>query len=145
MSIPLDWVNRYVSVAGHHWPYICSRIHSWYHVDCPEWVDLYNDLGDGHHSEKVNNYTLNTKLNTAILRSYLKHKVILNTKLNTVFFPQLHKRDLNTVYIFLFFNVRLLSLLRGHSFFHPRHNGQWPPTSKDFLSQILSITFIFLS
>ena len=25
-------------------------------------------------------------------------------------------------------------------FFHPRHNGQWPPTSKDFLSQILSIT-----
>ena len=22
-------------------------------------------------------------------------------------------------------------------FFHPRHNGQWPPTSKDFLSQIL--------
>ena len=27
-------------------------------------------------------------------------------------------------------------------FFHPRHNGQWPPTSNDFLSQILSITFI---
>ena len=40
----------------------------------------------------------------------------------------------------LFFNVRLLSVLRGHSFFHPRHNGQWPPNSKDFLSQILSIT-----
>ena len=35
-----------------------------------------------------------------------------------------------------FFSVRLLSVLRGHSFFHPRHNGQWPPTSKDFLSQI---------
>ena len=32
-----------------------------------------------------------------------------------------------------------------HSFFSSRHNGQWPPTSKDFLSQILSITFIFLS
>ena len=30
-------------------------------------------------------------------------------------------------------------------FFHPRHNGQWPPTSKDFLFQILSITFIFRS
>ena len=28
-------------------------------------------------------------------------------------------------------------------FFHPRHNGQWPPTLKDFLSQILSITFYF--
>ena len=25
--------------------------------------------------------------------------------------------------------------------FHPRHNGQWPPTSKNFLSQIVSITF----
>ena len=30
-------------------------------------------------------------------------------------------------------------------FFHPRHNGQWPPTTKDFLSQIVSITFIILS
>ena len=39
------------------------------------------------------------------------------------------------------FSVRLLSVLRGHS----RHNGQWPSTSKDFQSQILSITFIFLS
>ena len=29
-------------------------------------------------------------------------------------------------------------------FFHTRHNGQWPLTSKDFLSQILSITFIYL-
>ena len=26
-------------------------------------------------------------------------------------------------------------------FFHPRHNGQWPLTLKDFLSQILSIIF----
>ena len=25
----------------------------------------------------------------------------------------------------LFFSVRLLSVLRGHSFFYPRHNGQW--------------------
>ena len=33
----------------------------------------------------------------------------------------------------------------GSFVFHPRHNGQWPLTSKDFLSQILSITFIFLS
>ena len=39
------------------------------------------------------------------------------------------------------FSVPFLSVLRGHSFFHFRHNGQWPPTSKDFLSQILSITF----
>ena len=44
-------------------------------------------------------------------------------------------------WIFLF-SVRLLLVLRGHSFFHPHHNDQWPPASKDFLSQILSITFI---
>ena len=36
----------------------------------------------------------------------------------------------------IFFRVRLLSVLHGHSFFHPRNNGHWPPTSKDFLSQI---------
>ena len=29
--------------------------------------------------------------------------------------------------------------------FHHRHYGQWPPTSKVFLSQILSITIIFPS
>ena len=27
-------------------------------------------------------------------------------------------------------------------FFHPRHKGQWPPTSKRFSYQILSITFL---
>ena len=43
---------------------------------------------------------------------------------------------------FVFFSVRLLSVLHGHSGFSSRHNVQWPPTSKDFLSQILSITFI---
>ena len=31
----------------------------------------------------------------------------------------------------IFFSIRLLSVLRGHSFFRPRHNGQWPPNSKD--------------
>ena len=40
-------------------------------------------------------------------------------------------------------------VLRGHSFFHPRHNGQWtPPDFEGFLYQILSITlfsyFLFL-
>ena len=48
--------------------------------------------------------------------------------------------------ILIFLSVRLLSVLRGHSFFHLRHNGHLPLTSKDFLSQILSITlFFFLS
>ena len=27
-------------------------------------------------------------------------------------------------------------------FFHPRHNGPWPPTSKDFLSQIFPILIL---
>ena len=41
---------------------------------------------------------------------------------------------LNGSFLF-FFSVRLLSVLRDHSFFHPRHNGQWPPTSKDFYTR----------
>ena len=47
------------------------------------------------------------------------------------------------IYIFLAFDFcRFCVVIR---LFNPRHNGQWPPTSKDFLSQILSITYIFLS
>ena len=38
--------------------------------------------------------------------------------------------------VIYFFSVRLLLVLHGH----PRHIGQWLPTSKDFLSQIWSIT-----
>ena len=47
------------------------------------------------------------------------------------------------IFLFLAFDFCLFCVvIRG---IHPRHNGQLPPTSKDFLSQILSITFIFLS
>ena len=57
------------------------------------------------------------------------------------------------IFIFLFFYLFYIYFLAFDfcrfcvviRFFHPHHNGQWPPTSKDFLSQILSITFIFLS
>ena len=56
---------------------------------------------------------------------------------------------LSYAYQFLFFLFfwafvfcRFCAVIR---FFHPRHNGQWPPTSKDFPSQIVSITFSFLS
>ena len=54
--------------------------------------------------------------------------------------PLLEKRGLyfgGNIFLIIFLAFRLL---RGHSFFHPCHNGQWPPTSKDFLYQILSIT-----
>ena len=27
-------------------------------------------------------------------------------------------------FLFFYFSIRLLSVLRGHSLFHPRHNGQ---------------------
>ena len=46
------------------------------------------------------------------------------------------------IILFFIYFFRFCVVIR---FFHPRHNGQWPPTSKDFLSQILSIAFIFLS
>ena len=38
-----------------------------------------------------------------------------------------------TLHVFLAFDFcRFCVVIR---FFHPRHNGQWPPTSKDFLSR----------
>ena len=46
-------------------------------------------------------------------------------------------------FLFLAYDIcRFCVVIR---FFHPRHNGQWLSTSKDFLSQILSIIFIFPS
>ena len=49
------------------------------------------------------------------------------------------------IFLFLLFYNDFCRFCVVIRFFHPRHNGQWPPTSKDFLSQNLSITFIFLS
>ena len=43
------------------------------------------------------------------------------------------------VFVFLLFD---LSVLRGHSFFHPRHNCQWPPTSKDFYPRLYPLHFV---
>jgi len=38
------------------------------------------------------------------------------------------------------FSVRLL-VLRGHSFFHPHHNGQWPPIYiPDFIYYIFDLS-----
>ena len=54
-------------------------------------------------------------------------------------------RQLYYCTIFVFFGFRLLSVLRSHSVFHPCHCGQWLPTSKDFLSKILSITLYIFS
>ena len=38
-------------------------------------------------------------------------------------------------YIFFIFSVRLCRFCMVIRFFHPRHNGQWPPTSKDFFTR----------
>ena len=44
-----------------------------------------------------------------------------------------------------FFNVRLMSVLRGHAFFfYPCHNGQWPPTSNDFYSRYYPLHFFLI-
>ena len=45
---------------------------------------------------------------------------------------------------FIFFSVRLLLVLRVHSFFHPRHNGQWPPTSKDFYTRSYPLHYFLI-
>ena len=46
--------------------------------------------------------------------------------------------------VYHFFSVRLLSVLRDHSFFHPRHNGQWPPTSKDFYTRSYPLYYFLI-
>ena len=47
-------------------------------------------------------------------------------------------KNISLFFFFLAFDFcRFCVVIR---FFHPRHNVQWPPTSKDFLYQILSIT-----
>ena len=97
-------------------------------------------------------YSNNSKPTFSILKQ-LKTNFFntLTTQTQPIFYFPNHMRRpqgnaCTYVHIFVcFFSVRLLSVLGGHSVFHPRHNGQWPPTSKDFLSQIVSITFIFLS
>ena len=45
------------------------------------------------------------------------------------------------VFICLFFIVRLSSVLRGHSVFHPRHNGQ--EDSKDFYTRSYPLQYFF--
>ena len=44
----------------------------------------------------------------------------------------------------VFFCIRLLSVLRDHRFFHPRHDGQWPPTSKDFYTRSYPLHYFLI-
>ena len=49
------------------------------------------------------------------------------------------------VFVFVFLAFDFCQFCVVIRFFHTCHNCQCPQTSKDFLSQIVSITFIFLS
>ena len=49
------------------------------------------------------------------------------------------------VFVCVFKRSTFVDSAWSFGFFHPRYNGQWPPTWKDFLSQMLSITYIVLS
>ena len=42
------------------------------------------------------------------------------------------------------FSVRLLSVCVVIPFFHPRQNGQWPPTSKDFYTRSYLLHFFLI-
>jgi len=63
--------------------------------------------------------------------------------------------DMSEVFVFLkdfpygffsfFFSVSLLSVLRGHSFFHPHPYGQWPSTSKDFYPRFYRLYFYHIA
>ena len=51
--------------------------------------------------------------------------------------------SIHSFFIFLAFDFcRFCMAIR---FFHRRHNGQWPPTSKDFYPRFYPLHFIFLS
>ena len=54
--------------------------------------------------------------------------------------------DIKTRYIifYYFFSVGLLSVLRGHSVFYPRHNGKRPPTSKDFYTRSYPLHYFLI-
>ena len=97
----------------------------------------------------VNSFFFNIKYehNITLKPLYLKHVYYQHFK-KSVYGLFMHvwfkgrQTDFYFIYFLSFYFCRFCLVIR---YFHPCHNSQWPPTSKDFLSQILSITFIFLS
>ena len=77
----------------------------------------------------------------------IHEKINLNFRANVCIVHMLINRLTDTcflcVLLLLFFSFDFCRFCVVIQFFHPRYNGQWPPTSKDFLSQIWSIKFIF--
>ena len=69
----------------------------------------------------------------------------VNTLNSTCTYIRSYQLPNHTLFFFVFLAFDFCQFCMVIWFFHPRHNGQWPLTLKDFLSQILSITFIFLS
>jgi len=67
------------------------------------------------------------------------HIYVYHRKLNGNFIKE-SCRDLC-----LFFSLgSTVLVLCGYAFFHPHHNGQWPPTSKDFHLRCYPFTFCLI-
>ena len=77
-------------------------------------------------------YVKNKKTQNFILKKHDAKAIFKTLNIQTVKLPPFVLNIWGDLWPYLknnFFSVRLLSVLRGHSvFFHPRHNGQWPPT-----------------
>ena len=69
-------------------------------------------------------------------------EVIINfDRLQIVLYQHIFLSWLENLFLLLFI-FRLLSVLCSHSFFHPHHNGQWRPTSKDFYPRFYPLHFL---
>ena len=66
---------------------------------------------------------------------YSRYMCVMKRDLTRFLFKYVH------VACYLFLAFAFCRFCKVICFFHPSHNGLWPPTLKDFLSQILSITF----
>ena len=68
-----------------------------------------------------------------------------NQQKKTCIWPWTHTNRLNNRQLFLFFLTfgfcRFCVVIR---FFHPRHSGQWPPTSKDFYTRYYPLHYFLI-
>ena len=87
---------------------------------------------------------------TLFLCMYQLYKVLFLMRLElflptaTIYYETLYKMYWDSWHGFwgCFLAFDFLSVRRGHSFFHPRHSGQWPPTSKDFYPRFYPLHFL---
>ena len=51
---------------------------------------------------------------------------------------------INKIYFFIFLAFDFCRFCVVIRFFHPRHNGQWPPTSKDFYTRSYALHYFLI-